>query len=128
MLLRIGHVYERTLGAIMSPTGFYGPIDMAIGPDGMLYVSNFVRENFTFDPNANFGSEIYRVNPETGEVELYADVGVIGPAPITQEQRHLRLPIAPYEKHRYDNRLPARLADGLYRLGATGLLLEMESQ
>ncbi len=48
VLLRIGHVYERTLGAIMSPTGFYGPIDMSIGPDGMLYVLNRATTPFDF--------------------------------------------------------------------------------
>ncbi len=48
VLLRIGHVYERTLGAIMSPTGFYGPLDMTVGPDGMLYVLNRATTPFDF--------------------------------------------------------------------------------
>ena len=48
VLLRIGHIYERTLGAIMSPTGFYGPLDMAVGPDGMLYVLNRATTPFDF--------------------------------------------------------------------------------
>lgn len=48
VLLRIGHVYERTLGAIMSPTGFYGPLDMTVGPDGMLYVLNRATTPFDY--------------------------------------------------------------------------------
>ena len=48
VLLRIGHVYERSLGAIMSPTGFYGPLDMATGPDGMLYVLNRATTPYDF--------------------------------------------------------------------------------
>ena len=52
---------------------------MVIGPDGMLYVSNFVRDDFGFDrANTNFGSEIYKVNPADGSVELFAD-GLRGP-------------------------------------------------
>ncbi len=48
VLLRIGHVYERSLGAIMSPTGFYGPLDMAVGPDGMLFVLNRATTPFDY--------------------------------------------------------------------------------
>ena len=48
VLLRIGHVYERSLGAIMSPTGFYGPLDMATGPDGMVYVLNRATTPYDF--------------------------------------------------------------------------------
>ena len=32
----------------MSPTGFYGPLDMAIGPDGMLYVLNRATTPFDY--------------------------------------------------------------------------------
>ena len=50
---------------------------MIMGPGGLLYVSNFVRIDFSSAPG-NVGSEIYRVNPADGSVELFAD-GFNGP-------------------------------------------------
>jgi DNA-binding beta-propeller fold protein YncE len=39
-LLRMGHKYECCVGQRLPVGGFYGPIDMAVGSDGWLYVLN----------------------------------------------------------------------------------------
>ena len=39
-LLRRGHKFVRCLGQRLSLGGFYGPLDVAIGPDEWMYVLN----------------------------------------------------------------------------------------
>ena len=39
-LLRRGHKFVRCLGQRLSLGGFYGPLDVAIGPDEWMYVVN----------------------------------------------------------------------------------------
>ena len=39
-MMRIGHRYENTLGQRLALGGFKGPQDVAVGPDGWLYVIN----------------------------------------------------------------------------------------
>ena len=46
------------------------PTDVELGTDGWLYVTTL--PGGPEDPSAGARGEVYRVNPETGEVELYA--------------------------------------------------------
>ena len=39
-MMRVGHRYESTLGQRLALGGFKGPQDVAVGPDGWLYVVN----------------------------------------------------------------------------------------
>ena len=45
---------------------------MVMGPDGLLYVSNFTRDAFSFGI-ADYGNKIYKVNPVDGSVELFVE-------------------------------------------------------
>ena len=52
---------------------------LILGPDGHLYATNFSRTPYTLVTfGMDFGSEIYKINPEDGAVERFAD-GLNGP-------------------------------------------------
>ena len=53
-LLRVGHKYEISLGQRLALGGFKGPQDVAIGPDGWLYVVNRFTEAGSDCPRSRF--------------------------------------------------------------------------
>jgi len=53
-MLRIGHRYEISLGQRLAQGGFKGPQDVAVGPDGWLYVINRFSESGTAVPRSRF--------------------------------------------------------------------------
>ena len=53
-LLRVGHKYEISLGQRLALGGFKGPQDLAVGPDGWLYVVNRFTEAGSDCPRSRF--------------------------------------------------------------------------
>ena len=59
---------------------------LAMGPDGHLYATNFARSPYTLVTfGLDFGSEIFKIDPEHGTVERFAD-GLNGPFAMAFEQ------------------------------------------
>ena len=106
-MMRIGHRYENSLGQRLALGGFKGPQDVAVGPDGWLYVINryaeagsdvarsrFVRvrvddSGYEDDIIASFSGELDPVGAETLPSAVMCDIDAAGILYMTDEHANV---------------------------------------